>query len=231
MSKTTTTIGVIETVYQQLRVRLVTGQLRPGLRLKISQMSEEMDVSTGVVREALTRLSAENLVVATPQRGFSVAPMSAAELLDITRTRIDIEGLCIRRSLIQGDIEWESAVVGAYHRLMHTPARDGHRQALPSAAWYGAHNHFHDTIVSACDSPWLLKLREQLYVQGERYRLIAASLIHHDERNLDNEHEQLLEAITRRDADLTVQLIERHFFVTAQGLLERGASLWLGEAD
>ncbi|MCO8167507.1 GntR family transcriptional regulator [Pseudomonas sp. 21LCFQ02] len=228
MSKTTiSSMGVIETVYQQLRVRLVTGQLRPGLRLKISLIADDIQVSTGVVREALTRLSAENLVIATPQRGFSVAPMSAAELMDITRTRIDIEGLCIRRSLIAGDIEWESAVVGAYHRLMHTPARDGHRQALPSAAWYSAHNHFHDTIVSACDSPWLLKLREQLHVQGERYRLISASMIHHDERDLDHEHEQLLNAVTSRDADLTVNLIGSHFFSTAQGLLERGAELWL----
>lgn len=229
MSKTTTSMGVIETVYQQLRVRLVTGQLRPGLKLKIAQLSDDMQVSTGVVREALTRLSAENLVTATPQRGFSVAAMSAAELLDITRVRIEIEGLCIRRSLSLGDIEWESAVVGAYHRLMHTSARDGHRQALPSAPWYSAHNHFHDTIVSACGSPWLLKLREQLYVQSERYRLIAASLIHHDERDLDHEHEQLFDAIKRRDADTTVTLIGSHFFSTAQGLLERGADLWLDD--
>lgn len=227
MSKTTTPLGVIETVYQQLRVRLVTGQLRPGLRLKISQIADELQVSTGVVREALTRLSGESLVTATPQRGFSVAAMSAAELLDITRVRIEIEGLCIRRSLILGDIEWESAVVGAYHRLMHTPARDGHRFALPSAPWYSAHNHFHDSIVAACDSPWLLKLREQLYVQGERYRLIAASMIHHDERDLDHEHQQLLAAVTARDADLTVSLIGTHFFSTAQNMLERDDALWL----
>lgn len=121
MTITKSPLGVIETVYQHMRVRLVTGQLRPGEKLKISQISQDMNVSTGVLREALTRLSAENLVVATPQRGFSVAPMSAAELMDITRVRIDIEGLCIRRSLSLGDIEWESAVVGAYHRLMHTP--------------------------------------------------------------------------------------------------------------
>lgn len=231
MSKTTNPMGVIETVYQQLRVRLVTGQLPPGMKLKISQMSDDLQVSTGVVREALTRLSAENLVTATPQRGFRVASMSAAELLDITRVRIDIEALCIERSLSLGDIEWESAVVGAYHRLMHTPARDGHRQALPSAPWYSAHNHFHDTIVSACDSPWLLKLREQLYVQSERYRLIAASMIQHGERDLDHEHEQLLQAVTSRDAALTVSLIRSHFFNTAQGLLERGSELWLDGRD
>lgn len=229
MTITKSPLGVIETVYQHMRVRLVTGQLKPGEKLKISQISQEMNVSTGVLREALTRLSAENLVVALPQRGFRVAPMSAAELMDITRVRIDIEGLCIRRSLALGDVEWEAAVVGAYHRLMHTPAREGHLQALPSAAWYSAHNHFHDTIVSACDSPWLLKLRQQLHVQGERYRLIAASMIHHDERDLDDEHQHLLDAISRRDADQAVALIGTHFLQTAQGLLERGADIWLAK--
>lgn len=220
-------LGVIETVYQHLRVRLVTGQLHPGDRLKISDISHDMQVSTGVVREALARLSSEGLVAATPQRGFRVAAMSAAELLDITRVRIEIEALCIRRSLSLGDLEWESAVVGAYHRLMHTPARVDSQHPLPSVPWASAHAHFHDSIVAACDSPWLLKLREQLYIQGERYRLIAASMIHHDERDLDDEHKHLLDAVTGRDADLTVNLITTHFFQTAEGLLERGGDTWL----
>lgn len=219
--------GVIETVYQKLRVQLVSGAVRPGDRLKISEISAALDVSTGVVREALTRLSAEGLVTATPQRGFRVAEMSAVELLDIARVRIEIEALCIRRAIELGDIEWEAALVGAYHRLIHTPSEVDPLLSLPSVPWAMAHTHFHDCIVSACGSPWLLKLREQLYVQSERYRIIAASMIRHDERDLACEHKQILDAVTARDAELTVKLISDHFFQTAEGLLRRGTDTWL----
>ena len=220
-------LGVIESVYQQLRLQLVNGELRPGDRLKISDISASLDVSTGVVREALTRLSAEGMVTATPQRGFRVAEMSAAELLDITRVRIEIESLCIRRAIELGNIEWEASVVGAYHRLIHTPSELNQLNSLPSAPWASAHTNFHDTIVSACDSPWLLKLREQLYIQSERYRLIAASMIRHDERSLADEHKEILDAVTARDAERTVKLISEHFFQTAEGLLQHGSETWL----
>ncbi|MNH27238.1 HTH-type transcriptional repressor CsiR [compost metagenome] len=153
--------------------------------------------------------------------------MSAAELQDITRVRIEIEALCISRSLELGDIEWEAAVVGAYHRLQHTPDGVDQASSLPVQTWTNAHTHFHDCIVAACDSPWLLKLRDQLHVQSERYRLIAASMIRHDERSLAMEHQAILEAVTARDATRTIALIREHFSDTAQGLLERGSEHWL----
>lgn len=227
MSESKPALGVIETVYHTLRAQLVTGEVRPDAKLKISEISHALGVSTGVVREALTRLSAEGLVTATPQRGFRVAPMSASELLDLTRVRIEIEILCIRRALELGDLEWEASVVGAYHRLQHTPDGVDPTHSLPSAVWTSAHTHFHDCIVAACDSPWLLKLRDQLYIQSERYRLIAASMICHQERCLADEHQLILEAVTSRDVEATIKLITTHFNDTAQGLVERGGPFWL----
>jgi GntR family carbon starvation induced transcriptional regulator len=219
--------GVIEATYRTLRTRLVKGEVRPDTKLKISDLASAMGVSTGVVREALTRLSAEGLVSATPQRGFRVAPMSAAELRDITRVRVEIEGLCIRRALQLGDIEWEAGVVGAYHRLQHTPDGVAQESGLPAQSWTDAHTYFHDCIVAACDSPWLLKLREQLHVQSERYRLISARTIRHDERSLAMEHQAIFEAVKARDADTSIALISEHFSDTARGLLERDSEHWL----
>ena len=51
------------------------------------------------VREALSRLWAEGLVVAEPQRGFHVSPVSLEHLTDLTLTRMEIEGLCLSRSI------------------------------------------------------------------------------------------------------------------------------------
>ena len=54
------------------------------------------------MREALSRLVADGLVQASDQRGFRVSPVSAADLRDVTQTRVDIEGLALRRSIEHG---------------------------------------------------------------------------------------------------------------------------------
>ena len=62
------------------------------------------------MREALSRLVADGLVQASDQRGFRVSPVSPADLADVTQTRIDIEGLALRRSIERGDQAWLTSV-------------------------------------------------------------------------------------------------------------------------
>src|ERR1700679_1227048 len=84
---------LFEGVYRQLRADILACRLRPGEKLQINALAEERGVSLSGVREPLSRLSAEGLVTAEPQRGFRVAPVSFEDLTDLTMTRIDIENL------------------------------------------------------------------------------------------------------------------------------------------
>ncbi|HEY0410171.1 MAG TPA: GntR family transcriptional regulator, partial [Candidatus Dormibacteraeota bacterium] len=63
-----------QAVHDELRRELLdlSGQFEPGQRLKLLPLAERFDASLSVVREALTRLAEQGLVVATPQHGFSV---------------------------------------------------------------------------------------------------------------------------------------------------------------
>jgi DNA-binding GntR family transcriptional regulator len=106
-----------EGVYQELRTDILACKLHPGAKLQINTLAEAREVSLSGVREALARLSAEGLVVSEPQRGYRVAPVSLEDLTDLTMTRIDVENLCLLRSIEQGGVDWETAVVAAMHRL------------------------------------------------------------------------------------------------------------------
>ncbi|MDI3567508.1 GntR family transcriptional regulator [Bradyrhizobium sp. Arg816] len=75
----------------------------------IDQIAERFAVSLGAVREALSRLTSDRLVVAEPQRGFMVAPISAADLIDLTAVRIDIETRCLRSSIMRGTLEVDTS--------------------------------------------------------------------------------------------------------------------------
>ena len=76
--------------YERLKLEILNNVHLPSTRLRIDQLAEAFDVSVGAVREALSRLTAEGLVAAEPQRGFIVAPASIKDLVDLTAVRIEI---------------------------------------------------------------------------------------------------------------------------------------------
>ena len=63
-----------------MRSGILAGQLRPGQRLKVSELAAEHGVSPNVVREALNRLTGEQLVRAEPKIGFTVTDLSLGGL-------------------------------------------------------------------------------------------------------------------------------------------------------
>lgn len=212
--------------YERLRADLLAGRLLPGARLKINELCQSLQVSLSAVREALARLTAEGLVVAEPQRGFRVAPISAAELRDLTQVRTQIEGACLDRAIAAGDVAWEARVVAAHHRLSRTPERQHGDPCRMNEDWSAAHDAFHEALAGACDSPWLLRLRRILYDQSERYRRLSVPLAE-VARDIDGEHRAIMQAALARDAPRASALLGQHFALTTKVLLQQA---WPGAA-
>ncbi len=213
-------------VYNALKQELLDGAHPPCAKMPIDQLAERFGVSLGAVREALSRLTSDRLVLSEPQRGFTVAPLSAEDLVDLTAVRIEIETRCLRRSILKGNLQWEGRLLDSWHQLSHTASR------LPGAAtvnpdWAQRHSRFHDDLIAACDSLWWFRLRDELYIQAERYRRI---ILPHArvERDVDAEHRAILEATLARDADLACECLEDHLQLTADILLG-SATVLFGE--
>jgi DNA-binding GntR family transcriptional regulator len=200
--------------YWALRADLLACRLKPGEKLNIASMASNLGVSLGAVREALSRLTAEGLVTLETNRGYWVAPVSETELRDLTSTRIELESACLRRSIQFGGVEWETAIVAAHHRMSRIAERVSDDASRISDDWAEAHREFHAALVSACDSPWRIRLRDFLYDQTERYRRLSAPATP-QERDLASEHRRLMEATVARDASLATELLAEHLTVTA----------------
>ena len=106
-----------EQTFTALREALIAGEFLPGARLRIDQLGKQFDASIGAIREALSRLTAEGLVVAVPQKGFMVAPVSRKDLSDLTEVRVDMENRCLIASIRHGTLEWEGRVIALQHQL------------------------------------------------------------------------------------------------------------------
>lgn len=81
-------IGISERVYQEIRRRLLAGTFKLRERLDVARLAKEMAASATPVREALTRLAAERLIVAKPARGFFAALWSEGELKSLYEWRL-----------------------------------------------------------------------------------------------------------------------------------------------
>ena len=213
------TPNLTQSTYETLRADLLACRIVPGSRLKMQELCTSLSVSLGAIREALSRLTSDGLVVAEPQRGFRAAPISLADLRDLTMVRIEVESLCLRRAIEVGTVEWEAGLVAAFHLLSRTPERAAADPMRSDDAWAAAHAAFHAALVEGGDSPWLLRLHGQLYAQSERYRRLSIPL-DNGGRDVGMEHRAILDAVLKRDAEKAVELLTSHLNATTEILLE-----------
>src|SRR6202008_3424972 len=82
-------------VYDVLRAELLNGVLCPGDKLRMVELASRFEVSQSVIREALTRLAEQGLVVATPQRGFRVRELSVEDIAGLTESRVAVESIAL----------------------------------------------------------------------------------------------------------------------------------------
>lgn len=212
-------------VLHRLREDIISCVLKPGDRLRFEALREIYGVSFSTLREALSRLASERLVVAEGQRGFVVAPISREDLLDVTDARVLVERECLRRAMTNGGNEWEAQILSAYHRLDRVESRISDPRGV-TAEWDARHFDFHESLVAAANSPTLTEIRQSLFERARRYRRLSA-MSRKTPRAKGDDHRTLMEAVLSPDIPYALDLIERHIRETAQNLLsalESGAA-------
>jgi DNA-binding GntR family transcriptional regulator len=149
---------------------IVNGVHAAGARLNIRELAARYDIGATPIREALTKLSANGFVAAIENRGFRVASLSAADLVDIVSARQLIEIEALRLSMRDGDAEWEAGIAGTLRKIEHfagsfSTAAEGWGTQLDVV-----HKQFHTALLQASNSPRLLAMHQIFYDQTFRYR-------------------------------------------------------------
>lgn len=204
---------LVERAYLGLRHDVVCGRLAPGERLRVEHLKDQYEVGAGTLREALSRLVSDALVTTEGQRGFRVAPISLADLEDVTNTRVMLETEALRQSIRHGDAQWEAALNNSYQLLTQSEkdlAESG------SALWDRRNKCFHETLISAYDSDWTKYILGILYRHAERYRNINFRLTaaHASGRNVHEEHEAIYRAAIDRQEARAALALEAHIRLT-----------------
>lgn len=219
---TSKAVTLVELAEHKLRSDILTGKFAPGAKLRIDELRTAYSIGASPLREALSRLISNGLVTTQGQKGFRVATVSKADIRDITDTRKVLERAALAKSFARGDAEWEAQVVTTYewlereHEILRSTDGDS------ADAWEEANNAFHDAMVAACDSKWLLNFRQIVYDQALRYRRMVV-LDEELERGAYEEHRQMFAAALERDIERVGQLADDHAERTYNLMMERFA--------
>lgn len=204
--------------YESLRRDILSGRIPPDAPLRIGSLASERAVSMSVIREALTRLSEQGLVVASPNQGFRVVPLSREDIIDLADLRITLGTDALRRSIERGAIEWEAAIVSAHHVIASTPMFEEGSHFVRDE-WAAAHDRFHESLVAACGRPRLMGVLRTLNDAASIYRSWSTEPTLEVGRDIAAEHRELMELTTSHRADEAATALAAHLSRTAEILL------------
>jgi len=191
----------------------MSGELEPGLKLKVEELRKRYDVGSSPIREALSILSSDHLVERIDQRGFRVARVSVERFEELLKTRCWLEDRALRESIANGTTEWEEQVVLAAYRLSRVPRSPDGDESHVDEEWEKRHRHFHVTLISGCGSEILVKICAQLYDQNIRYRHLSG-VTAFPKRDVSDEHQAIADAVLERDANKAAELLTEHYMLT-----------------
>jgi GntR family carbon starvation induced transcriptional regulator len=213
-----------ESIYSRVRADILLGVLRPGDKLKLDGLKDRYDASVNTLRESLSRLVSEGLVANEGQRGFTVVPASLADLHDITEMRKLLECRAAGLSIERADLDWESRVVAAYHKLskIETVVDSDPKRYGPLLETYN--REFHGALISACGSRWLLTFHGMTYDQSLRYRMLAFQVRDFPRAQSQREHRDILDAALARDVEKLQAVLAAHITKGAALYAQPGAA-------
>jgi len=188
-----------------IRNAIIEGRLEPGRRLKEEELARELGISRTPVREALLMLQAEDLVVATPNRGATVRVHDAKDLQDLYELRALLEGFATRRAaerIAKDEVELLRQSCDRFDKLDPDDDLKGVvRENL----------FFHNTILAVADSDRLTALVRkviELPLVYNSYRWYSPEQM----RISAHYHRQIVKALADGDADRAELIMKEHLF-------------------
>lgn len=170
----------VDCAYELLKNDILNVIIPPSTPLRMTWLQEKYNLGATPLREALTRLERDKLVILQPNKGYIVASASIDELMELYTGRKIIKLHLLDESMRFGDKYWESDIVATHYRFSRELSPfDEECDYNGYISWTKAHDAFDNALIAAHRSPWLnrfnLSLTEHIRRQGRVFRLLMPS--------------------------------------------------------
>ncbi len=190
-----------EIAYDEIKTMILTGELGPGERIVLDDLSSRLNLSVTPIRDALHKLAQDDLIIITPRTSHSVVQISAEDAADILDLRLLLETYALQTS-------------GS--RLATFPVAEFRQNfaeissSTDSKVFIATDSKFHNAILALSPNQRLPKLYS--YLQN-LIQVISIQAIQSAGRinDANQEHLALLDAIEEENVELAITCIRAHF--------------------
>lgn len=192
-----------EEVLERLRDMIIEGRLEPGQRINEGQIGAQLGVSRTPLREAIKTLVSEGLVEIQPAKGAVVRKFTARDLYQVLEVLKSLEQLGGRMACDQGSDASIEAIHALHKRMLVL------YETRERLEYFKLNQAIHSAIVAASGNTVLMEMHETLQARIKRLRFIGnegpvkwAGAV--------AEHEDMMAALLKRDAEALSEAIGRH---------------------
>ncbi|MBU2645203.1 GntR family transcriptional regulator [bacterium] len=200
-------------VYQQIKEAIMSGHFQPGERLSIRSLAKTMGTSITPVREALLKLVSYGALEMMPAQSITIPVMNKEKYLENRTIRIANEGLAAAEAAKKIKKRQLNHLIKINNEMIQAAKKNYSSESI-------AKNYqFHLELCKAAEMPTLLEIVEILWLKiGPSLNLLLASVPESAPKTKSNFHQQILEALEKRDSESARKAIE-------QDLIQGGAYL------
>lgn len=193
-----------ERVCEELRERILAGELRPGERILEVPLAKQFELSRGPIREALRMLVAEGLVVRQPRLGAIVVPIDERTADEVFSMRVALEPFAAKRAFERYEGDLSLRLLLPLENMRTALDNDEPNAVLD---W---DLEFHFALIEAADHQRLAATWNGLVGPLRILLGLSAQRGTEEHRRSLRGHEQIYEAVKRRDLEATAAALTEH---------------------
>ncbi|TAG31958.1 MAG: GntR family transcriptional regulator [Sphingobacteriia bacterium] len=191
--------------YSEIRKKILSGQILPNTRLKEDAWAQKLEIGRMSIREALTRLLGEGLLVEGEKGGYFVAGLTMEDIEEIRSLRQILEIGALELS-IQRITDTELAVLDQICEDFTTMSQQGY---LAGAC--EADIKFHEALLECSGNSKLISIYRMSHIPLFHAKLGKTAVFMDDYKETDTEHRMIIQAVKNKDFDLAKKTMIQHF--------------------
>ncbi|MBK5277065.1 MAG: GntR family transcriptional regulator [Desulfuromonadales bacterium] len=206
-----------EKILENIRDAIISGSLKAGSRVSEPELADRYGISRTPIREALRQLESEGYLTVIPRRGAVVSEFSQKDVEDFYAIKSILEGYAARQACSRLTEKELDKLQANNNRLRLLADQNDIK------SFFKLHNDFHDMFIKAADNERLRELITSVVTRFQRLRFTSLSL---PGRMMVSvlEHEKIIEAFRRRDAESAETLVRKNAEYGGRVLLDGGIS-------
>ncbi len=191
-------------IYNEMKRKILNCEYLPGYMLKEETLSIEYNVSRTPIREAVSRLAQEELVIIKPKKGIIVAPITIEDINQTYEVRLLFE--CYAVSQYGPSID-KNKLLECLSELNELKESD-----FESDEVYILDDKVHKTIMDAIDNQYILNTYKSLHSKNTRYRFFSGSNNKNRLKESTEEHLEIVKACIEEDWTRASEALRNHIF-------------------